>query len=366
MPIKLLHTSDVHLGAKLSYLGSKSAEQRGQIRKSFEKVVDTAIEQKVDVVMIAGDLFDNPYPSKVNVVFVRDLLLKLSKANIKVAVIAGNHDRLEPGSVFTSEEMTFDDPNIRIFHKDDNMWVIEEFDLTIVGVSCALQKSRKSPFSEIKESPKTKNNVALLHGSAEFAGREADNYPIAKAEIDNSLYNYIGLGDWHSMLELKKDKAYYSGSPELVDSDQKGAGNVLMIEISDAGTKVSSVKVGKREVMLQDLDLNKFKDVSSLKNAIEEKAGAEVVKLVTLSGLKSLSFKVDIAELEDSLSSKFFYLKISDKSNLQLTAEELAKYPEELLVGRFIKILSAKEGVDKEMMDDAIQYGVSLLTGVEK
>ncbi|MBN1916240.1 DNA repair exonuclease [Candidatus Dojkabacteria bacterium] len=366
--IKILHTSDIHIGAKLSYLKDKSNVQRDQIRQTFEKVVDVAIEKKVDLVAISGDLFDNPFPSKISINFVKSQLEKLAKALIKVAIIAGNHDRLEPGSVFLSDEFCGDSSNIHIFTPENgSIWIVEDLDLTVYGVSAVLQKSRKSPLSEIKinEKAKTKNSVALIHGSVNMAGREADNYPIDVKLLESLPVEYVALGDWHSRLEVVKDKVWYSGSPELIDSDQKGSGNVLLIEI-DSGTRVIPLRVGKREVIVQEVDLGKYENLSSLQKDILLDAHENLIKLVSIKGKKSLSFDLDKEELEDTMRGKFFYLKIADESHLELTQEELDKYPQELLIGRYIKLLRENEVEDKEIIDEAIQYGVKKLSGTQK
>ncbi len=366
--IKLLHTGDVHLGAKLSYLGSKSDEQRAQTRQTFEKVVDTAIEQKVDLFAITGDLFDNPFPSKTNTSFVRSQLEKLSKNDIKVALISGNHDRLEMGSVFLSDDMKFEDKNIHFFTSENSEpWVIEELDLTVYGAPVFLQKSRKSPVAQIKinEKSKTKYNVALIHGSVNIAGREAENYPIEVKQLDSLPLQYIGLGDWHSKLEVVKGKAWYCGSPELIGSDQKGSGCVLIVEISETGTKITPLKVGKREVIVQEIDFAKYKDQVSLQKDILADAGENIVKLLVLKGKKTLSFDLDIEEMTEALRSKFFYLKIKDNTHLELSKEELDKYPDELLIGRYIKLLKENKSEDADIIDEAIQYGVRKLSGIK-
>jgi DNA repair exonuclease SbcCD nuclease subunit len=51
--LKVLHTADVHLGAKFSGLGHKGASQREQLLVTFRNVVDTAINEKADIVLIA-------------------------------------------------------------------------------------------------------------------------------------------------------------------------------------------------------------------------------------------------------------------------------------------------------------------------
>ena len=366
MSLKILHTSDVHLGAKLSYLGAKAGVHRNQIRETFEKVVNLAVEKKVDLFLLAGDLFNDPFPSKTNVEFAKDQFQKLSKNNIKVAVIAGNHDLLEPGSVFLSDQMKFNDPNIHIF-TENSPWVIEDLDTTVYGVSIATQKSRKSPLSQLstESSDKSKIKVALGHGSVEIGGKEADNHPIDPKVIQGSNFGYVALGDWHGKLEVVKNKSWYSGSPELIDSDQKEAGNVLVVEVGTE-TKVTPVAVGKRRVVSQEVDLGKYSDFTTLQKDLVEGSGEDIVKIVELKGKRKMDFSLNIEEIEESLRSKFFYVKIKDGSHLEISKEDLGRYPQELITGRYIKLLRDRQGEEQEIIDEAIQYGVKLLESFEK
>ena len=63
MSLKLFHTADIHLGSKFNYLGEKASEQRKQLEKSFEGIVENAIKEDSKVFLIAGDLFDSPFPA---------------------------------------------------------------------------------------------------------------------------------------------------------------------------------------------------------------------------------------------------------------------------------------------------------------
>jgi exonuclease SbcD len=56
--VKILHTADIHLGAKFSGLGNKATSQREQLRTTFKNVIATAVNERVNIVLIAGDLFD--------------------------------------------------------------------------------------------------------------------------------------------------------------------------------------------------------------------------------------------------------------------------------------------------------------------
>ena len=62
-PLKFLHTADLHLGAKFVKLGGKGVKQRKRLCQVFLDIVDLAIQEKVDVVLLAGDTFDNQHPS---------------------------------------------------------------------------------------------------------------------------------------------------------------------------------------------------------------------------------------------------------------------------------------------------------------
>lgn len=86
--MKILHTADWHLGKKLDYF-SRLAEQK----KVMSEIVEIAEEQKVDLVLIAGDLFDNFNPGTEAIDLFFQTLVKLSDNGKRpVVAIAGNHD----------------------------------------------------------------------------------------------------------------------------------------------------------------------------------------------------------------------------------------------------------------------------------
>ena len=62
--MKIMQTADLHLGAKFSKLGGKAPKHRLNQQKTFSKIVDSCVKEKVDALIIAGDLFDKPNPPK--------------------------------------------------------------------------------------------------------------------------------------------------------------------------------------------------------------------------------------------------------------------------------------------------------------
>ena len=368
MPIKILHTSDLHLEAKLDFLGPKSAEHRKQLLLTFKELVNRAISEKYDVVLIAGDLFDTPFPSENVKALVSEELNRLARNKIYVAVIAGNHDRLEQGSVYFDKR--FSSEFVHIFNDPANTtWEISALDLTVYGVSLLTQKDNSSPLSRIKLAKKTKNQIALLHGSLEVKPGSTNN-PIKQQELLAMNFNYVALGDWHSTKQIYSPSIWYCGSPELINIDQIGAGNFLSVLIDDK-TKVTPVRIGKKEAVKLSMDITGAKTLSDLLQKWRQiglqQPNDKFVQL-TLTGTKDLAAKFSEAEIKEYISEKVYYLKLNDTSSLLLSDEQLSAFPEEFLLGKYIRLLQKKKGEDysqNRIIDEAIQLGVRLLQNQE-
>ncbi len=85
--MRFLHTSDLHIGKKLFEL-SMLEEQK----HALEQIYDIALSEKVDALIIAGDVYDRAVPSVDAVCVLDDFLTSLAKAGIPVIMISGNHD----------------------------------------------------------------------------------------------------------------------------------------------------------------------------------------------------------------------------------------------------------------------------------
>ena len=87
MPVTLLHTSDWHVGKAI-----RGASRADEHRAVLAEIADLAASNEVDVVLVAGDLFDSATPSPESEQIVYEALLALARTGATVAVIAGNHD----------------------------------------------------------------------------------------------------------------------------------------------------------------------------------------------------------------------------------------------------------------------------------
>ena len=115
---KILHTADIHLGRKFPGLGEKGVSQREQVRSTFKNIVILAVDEKVDLVLIAGDLFDSNQQPQRNIDLVTEQLKLLEKNNIPVCLIPGTHDRFDSSSIYRKVNFEQKCTNLRVFSGD--------------------------------------------------------------------------------------------------------------------------------------------------------------------------------------------------------------------------------------------------------
>lgn len=367
--LKFLHTADVHLGAKFKYLGEKALEHREQVKKTFSRVVEKAIEDKVDVVLIAGDLFDSNNVTFSIIEFVKNQFGILKEHGIQVCILPGTHDLLSEDSVYRKEKFEDEYSNVYVFIQQGKK-EYPEFDVTIWGKPNFYPKSDETPMIAPKNST-TKYNILMAHGSVQIEGKSAkDDYPITFEHIKNSGMNYIALGHWHSLGEYSQGdvKCYYSGSPEMIDIDQKGAGNVLLGTIEDGNARVEPYRVGTTISIKTEIDLGQIEREELLKKYILENSNKNLVKTVELKGLVSPCLLVDAMKLEQELAENFFRLKIINNSHVHIDSIDEKDYPEELVIGRFVrlmkqKIAEASDEAEKKRLEQVLNVGLMELSG---
>src|SRR6266700_4093207 len=94
--MKLLHCADLHLDSPLRgldrYEGAPVDEMLGATRRAFENLVSLALREKVNVVIIAGDLYDRDWPDFNTGLFFLKGVTQLGAAGIRVFAVRGNHD----------------------------------------------------------------------------------------------------------------------------------------------------------------------------------------------------------------------------------------------------------------------------------
>ena len=368
--LKILHTADIHLGAKFSGLGNKGASQREQLRTTFKNVIATAINERVNIVLIAGDLFDANQQPQRNIDLVIEQFNVLNQNNVPVCLIPGTHDSLDPSSIYRKVDFEGKCPNLKIF-ADENVSCKEypSLDLTVYGKPNLSNRSYISPLKGLKPSTSSKFHIAMAHGSFYIPEKIAeDDHVFRLEEVEASGMDYLALGHWHRVYSCsKKLQAWYSGPPEWIP-DQRERGAVLLVSLSDAGeVRVEPKMVGLRDYDEIEIEVSEIQDLAKLKTKISEGANQNLVRKATLKGLRDAELMVNPEELETELGEKFFHLSVMDESHPKLG--EVTEDKERLIRSRFIKLMKRQieglEGGERDIAENALQYGIALLDGKE-
>ncbi len=390
MSVRLLHTSDVHLGATFKVLGERGSDHRRQLQRTFANVVGLALQERVDVVLIAGDLFDSVAAARLQASFAADQLSRLGEAGIPVCAIAGNHDPLEAGSASIWQGLVARCPHLVVFGPAPDAHVFPERDLVVIGRSVQDRLSSESPLgslaaaglwpastagplSRMADRPGSRRTacvVGLFHGSVQRPDFDAKFGLITPEEIAASGVDYLALGDWHSTQNVSAGgvSAWYSGAPEMIGLDEPDSGNVCLVTVRGPGdVEVVPRRVGRRRAASMTIDLAMAGGQDSVARAIAERADDDLALVVTLTGLVGLSDRVMAEKLREDLAAEFFRLEIRDESHLRSGVVDPSRYAENTVLGRFVRQMHeqvvSREGDDRALAEDALAYGVALLEG---
>jgi exonuclease SbcD len=366
--LKVLHTADIHLGAKFSGLGNKGASQREQLRATFKNVVATAIAERVIIVLIVGDLFDSNQQPQRNVDLVIDQFDLLGSNNIPVCLVPGTHDSLDSSSIYRKVDFEGRCPNLKIF-TDGNMSCKEypDLGLTIYGKPNLSNRSSISPLKGLARSTSSRFHIAMAHGSLYIPEKTAeDDHVFGLEEIQGSGMDYLALGHWHRVYRCPAEPpAWYSGPPEWIPG-QTEKGGVLLVSLRDSGeVRVEPKMLGLRDYDEVGINVGEVRDPAMLKMRVSEGASQNLIRRVSLQGLRDAALLIDTDELETELREKFFHLIVTDKSHPK--SEEVIEDGERLIRDGFARLMKKQieisDGEEKEIAENALQYGIALLDG---
>src|SRR5580765_5747350 len=177
--LRLLHTADVHLGARHDDLGEQAAAQRERQFAAFRAAVDLAIAEKVDAFLIAGDLFDSNTQPRRSVERVAAELKRLVEAKIRTVIIPGTHDVYDRSSLFRVHDIEAlagsgeDDDLVTVLTPDRPSVHLAACDVIVHGPVFASKRAPHSPLRDLKvgAADGATWHVGMVHGSLAIPDR---------------------------------------------------------------------------------------------------------------------------------------------------------------------------------------------------
>ena len=248
---RFLHASDLHLDSPFRGHVDAAPELAPVLReatfRTFARLVDIAITEKVDFVLLAGDLYDGKDRSLRAQLALREGLVRLDEAKIKSFVVHGNHDPLSgryaqlslPPSVHV-----FDGTLASVPIKKD--W---EVIATITGVSYARADVTENLAKTFPRPEGDGFPIGLLHANLGGDTGHANYAPCTLGDLASSGYRYWALGHVHTQAVHRSGEtvAAYPGNPQGRSVRELGPRGCLLVEVSQSG-KVETQPVIADEV----------------------------------------------------------------------------------------------------------------------
>jgi DNA repair protein SbcD/Mre11 len=235
--MKFIHCADVHLDTPLQglaqYPGAPVNEIRNATRRAFEKVLDAAVSERVNFLIIAGDLYDTGLKSFESALFFNKQMVRLKDAGIDVYLIHGNHDAASklikqlrpPGNVHifrSSEPQTFSNDELR---------------MAIHGQSFATPEIIDDLAANYPPPIPGFFNIGVLHTNLTGISEHANYAPCSLETLKNKGYQYWALGHVHNRQILCVDPyIVYPGNIQGRHGKEQGEKSCELVTVADAGT----------------------------------------------------------------------------------------------------------------------------------
>ena len=246
--MKFLHTADIHLDSPLRglerYEGAPVQEMRLASRRALENTVSLALEEAVDFVLIAGDIYDGADRAPRAQLRFLSGLKRLSERGVKTFIVHGNHDPLDSRSALRGDWPK----GVTMFGSD----AVETVEVTVNGagaaggsatvfvhgISYATRDTTANLARGFKRTGGTALNIGLLHTNVGGVTGHASYAPCSLGDLLAADMDYWALGHIHQKMFLKEGGPWiaYSGdtqgrSPKPSETGEKG---VLLAEVSGA------------------------------------------------------------------------------------------------------------------------------------
>jgi len=220
--LRLIHTSDTHLGDELGHPASNDA---------LVKVVSETILLNADFLLIAGDVFDNERISNDSVEF---FLSQISRLSIPVILLPGNHDLMHQTSIYRRSIFQESPDNLYIFKKESGEIIeFEEKSIKFWGKAMYEHSPFFHPLSPTPKQVKNTWFIGMAHGHFEESGTNSGRSSlIFPNEIEDSHFDYIALGHWDLYTDISQGDtaAVYSGCPMVV-GHRNEPGSISLVDL---------------------------------------------------------------------------------------------------------------------------------------
>ncbi|MEX8505239.1 exonuclease SbcCD subunit D [Leptothrix ochracea] len=370
--VRLLHSADWQIGrAYLSRFLPENGHALAEARlQAVERLAALATAQSVDMVIVAGDVFD---AQTVTDRTIRRLFNALAGFAGPWILLPGNHDAALAESVWTRAQRLGAVPAKVHLALKPEVLLFPELGLALLPAPLTQRHSYGdlSAWFDTAETPDGWLRVGMAHGGVQgllMEGLDATN-PLAPDRAERARLDYLALGDWHGCKRID-ERTWYSGTPEPDRFKANDAGQALLVELNVPGAvpQVTPVRTAQFHWQRLEAVLQVATDVDALIAQLAALGPSDVVDLsirgqIDGAGESRLNIALNQAE------ARLRHLGV-DRSALRLALsdDDMATYTESLHADGYLAEVMAElceaqrqEGLSAQTAQDALALLLSVL-----
>ena len=232
---RFIHAADPHLDSPLqgleSHEGAPVGLLRGATRRAFENLVQLAIEERVDFLVLAGDVYDGDWKDYSTGLFFRGQMVRLFDQGIPVYLIAGNHD----AASVISKKLTLPE-NVHVFStRSAETKEVAGHPVAIHGRGFPNRAVPENLVIDYPPAVAGKFNLGVLHTS--LTGKPGhDTYaPCSEADLRAKSYGYWALGHIHQPEVISQDPwIVFAGNCQGRHIKETGPRGCRLVTVNDS------------------------------------------------------------------------------------------------------------------------------------
>ncbi|MGY4766750.1 metallophosphoesterase family protein [Kribbella sp. CWNU-51] len=247
--ITFLHSSDWQLGMMRRFLGPDGQARWGQARlDAVARIGEVATATGAAFVVVTGDVFEHNQVERQTILRACEALKRIP---VPVVLLPGNHDALEPGSLWTSSQWQAHAPShVTVLTDSKPLEIVPGVE--IVGAPWRSRRPMSDPaapgYADLTPAKPGTTRILLAHGQlTSLSGGMSDVPTIDQAALEAAVADgrvqYVGLGDRHSTTRVT-DRIWFSGTQEVTSPEEDAPGNVLKVTVGGDEIEVEPVRVG--------------------------------------------------------------------------------------------------------------------------
>lgn len=329
---RIIHTSDLQLGARRWYFDDDAQARYAQARiDCIERINAVAEAHGAAFVCCAGDVFESNQVDPRTVLRACDAW---ARSPVPWLLLPGNHDPLDAASVFTASTFKSQAPEqVRVLTDSAPMTIPGVDGLEVVGAPWTSKEMLHDSVADLCDGLPARDGglrVLLAHGPTDVTAPQAADRPetirIAAAEAarDRGLFDYLALGDRHSVTRVGSSGAiWYSGSPLVTDFRDPDPNQALLVDLAPGETpRVTALPVGDWWFIEAEHRLGSAADIDGLADWLTAlPTPARRVLRLTLSGSLAMAEHARLRALLDAAGQRLAVLDLDDDALVALPSD---------------------------------------------